>query len=86
MNILNNKIYENLDLLPLDLQGWNGDKPYPNGDIFVKGCFDKSNLYKLVLDGEIKDYEIDENGITVIKEFNLRSVSIVPSMSIRYKE
>jgi len=27
MNILNNNIYENLDLLPLDLQGWNGDKP-----------------------------------------------------------
>lgn len=27
MNLLNNKIYENLDLLPLDLQGWNGDKP-----------------------------------------------------------
>lgn len=27
MNLLNNKIYENLDILPLDLQGWNGDKP-----------------------------------------------------------
>lgn len=27
MNLLNNKIYENLDILPLDMQGWNGDKP-----------------------------------------------------------
>ena len=25
MNIINSDIYNNLDLLPEDLQGWNGD-------------------------------------------------------------
>jgi len=31
MNSLNNKIYENLELLPLDLQGWNG-----NSNVFME--------------------------------------------------
>lgn len=34
------------------------------------------NLKNLKMSGQIKDFEIYENGVKIIKEFNIQSVSI----------
>lgn len=47
-----------------------------DGNMFLRNSISTDNLNRLKISGQIKDYEIDENGVKVIKDFRLISVSI----------
>lgn len=49
------------------------NEPDINGNIIKKEAI---NFQQMKIRGEIIDYEIDENGVRVIKKFNFGSVSI----------
>lgn len=50
--------------------------PDLNGKIYTKDTFDYKYINNLKIRGIIKDYEIDENGIKIIKSFDIHSFNI----------
>ena len=52
------------------------NEPDLNGNIIKKEAINLENFQQMKIRGEIIDYEIDENGVKVIKKFNLTSVSL----------
>jgi len=47
-----------------------------NGDIIKREAVNPEIFEQLKISGNIIDYEIDENGVKIIKKFDLKSVSI----------
>jgi len=43
--------------------------PNENGDIIARGAYSTKNLDQLKSKGEIKDFEISDEGVTVTKEY-----------------
>ncbi len=52
------------------------NEPDLNGNVMLKEAINLDNFQQMKIRGEIVDYEIDDNGVRVIKKFNLTSVSI----------
>ena len=52
------------------------NEPDLNGNIILKEAVNFDNFQQMKIRGEIVDYEIDDNGVKVIKKFNLTSVSL----------
>jgi hypothetical protein len=46
------------------------------GNIFLPNSINIENLNQMKISGKIKDYEIDENGVKVIKDFRIESGSL----------
>ena len=46
------------------------------GNMFLPNSINLDNLNQMKMSGKIKDYEIDENGVKVIKDFRIDSASI----------
>lgn len=52
------------------------NEPDLNGNIIKKEAINLDNFQQMKICGEIIDYEIDDNGVKIIKKMNLTSVSI----------
>ena len=52
------------------------NEPDLNGNIIKKEAINLDNFQQMKIRGEIIDYEIDDNGVKIIKKFNLTSVSL----------
>ena len=52
------------------------NEPDLNGNMIKKGAINLDNFQQMKIRGEIIDYKIDENGVKVIKKFNLTSMSL----------
>lgn len=51
------------------------NEPDLNGNIVLKESINLDNFEQMKIRGEIVDFEIDDNGVKVIKKFNPSSVS-----------
>ena len=51
------------------------NQPNANGNIISKNAVNIKDLEKMKMSGAIMDHEINDNGIKIIKKFDLRSVS-----------
>jgi len=51
-----------------------------NGNVYPVGSIKIEDLERLEIQGTIKDFEIDEDGVTVIKEIELTGVSAMQSI------
>jgi hypothetical protein len=52
------------------------NEPDLKGNVILKEAVNFDNFQQMKIMGEIVDYEIDDNGVKVIKKFNLTSVSL----------
>ena len=52
------------------------NEPDLKGNVILKEAVNFDNFQQMKIRGEIVDFEIDDNGVKVIKKFNLTSVSI----------
>ena len=46
------------------------------GNMFLPNSINLDNLNQMKISGQIKDFEVDENGVKVIKDFRLKSASL----------
>ena len=52
------------------------NKPDINGTAIARGAISEKNLQELKIMGEILDYEIDNDGIRIIKRFKLTGMKL----------
>jgi len=48
-----------------------------DGNMYLPNSINIESLNRLKVRGQIKDFEVDENGVKVIKDFRLESVGVV---------
>lgn len=61
------------------------NSPNLNGQIFTKDSIDVSDLVLLKLNGIIEDFEIDDNGIKVIKKMKINSIDFCNPFTLKIK-
>ena len=63
--------------LPLTVEGdlFKFDQPDANNYIIPKNAINSKDFENMKIRGEILDYEINDNGVKVIKKVNLKSIS-----------
>ena len=60
--------------MEIEFQLFKFNEPDSNGNVIKKDAIKVDDLQRMKMCGEIIDYEIDDNGVRVIKEFDLKPI------------